>query len=289
MEDAETRRERALGIALEVAKSLGLEARDPRVIKDSNNTIIHLAPTPVVAKVGTTILRPDVAAVLERELRVGLFLAELAAPIAPPVTHVSPGPHFEDGSVVTLWEYIESSGEPSLTGEELGDMLNTFHRAFRDYPEALPDFTANLSRAQSALDNVEMTSALSATDRAFLLEEAATLGEALIDKDIPRHPLHGDPYLDGNILPTEEGPLLVDFEAACVGPYEWDLTSLDRALFAYPSVDRKLLAVLSRMRSLTVSTWCWMQYGRAPEVDEAAHVHLNLLREESLRLSRRLL
>jgi hypothetical protein len=30
-----------------------------------------------------------------------------------------------------------------------------------------------------------------------------------------------------------------------------------------------------------VSTWCWMQYGRAPEVTEAAHVHLRLLREDA--------
>jgi hypothetical protein len=75
--------------------------------------------------------------------------------------------------------------------------------------------------------------------------------------------------------------LLIDLEAACIGPYEWDLTALEAARPMYSKLDDELLAVLSQMRSLCVSTWCWAQYGRAPEVDEGAHVHLRLLRDSA--------
>jgi hypothetical protein len=36
------------------------------------------------------------------------------------------------------------------------------------------------------------------------------------------------------------------------------------------------------VRSLCVAVWCWAQPERAPEVDEAADVHLRLLRGETL-------
>ncbi|MFN2527065.1 MAG: phosphotransferase enzyme family protein [Actinomycetota bacterium] len=280
MDDAGIRRGRAARAALAVAKRLGIETDGARVIKDSNNTIVHLLATSVVAKVGTSTLRPDIRAVLERELDIGLHLAERAAPIAPPVSHVSPGPHLERGTVITLWQYTPSADSPVST-EQLGQMLTSFHRAFADYPEPLPDFTANLERARMGLEHTKLTSALSPSDRAFLLDMAADLEETLKNADIPRHPLHGDPHEDGNILPSNNGPLLIDFEAACVGPYEWDLTSLERAVDAYPLANRNLVMLLSRMRSVVVSASCWMQYGRAPEVDEAAHVHLNFLREKA--------
>ena len=146
----------------------------------------------------------------------------------------------------------------------------------------MPDFTDNLSRARSALEDVDRTPRLPEGDRVFLLEVAARLGNELTAFDLPRHPLHGDPHLDGNVLLSNSGPLLVDFEGACVGPYEWDLTAMGRAHVAYPDADAALLALFSRMRSLTVSAWCWMQCGRAPEVDEAAHVHLEILRGTSV-------
>lgn len=280
MEDAETRRKRAVRAALSVAKRLGMEADEPNVIKDSNNTIVHLSPAAVVAKVGTTTLRLDVTSVLERELNIGRYLAEHGAPIPPPISSVSPGPYFEDGTILTLWEYI-APADSTIIENQLGDMLTAFHRAFTHYPDALPDFMDNLDRAKSFLEEAEKTPQLPQADRSFLLEIAASIEQALGNAHFSRHPLHGDPHLDGNIVWSKDGPLLVDFEAACLGSYEWDLTSLERALVPYPSADRNLLRTLSTMRSLTVSTWCWTQYGRAPEVDEAAHVHLNLLREKA--------
>lgn len=271
--------ELALHAARDVATRLGIDPRNARVIKDSNNTIVHLVSADLVAKVGTTALRPNGLTTLGRELRIGRYLAERGAPIAPPAEGVSSGPHLHGEVVVTLWRYIEPAGGTEISDVGLGSMLRRFHDAFADYPGDLPSFIDNLDRAAIALQDAERTPALMNPDRSFLLDVAATLRENLQDRRLPRHALHGDPHLDGNVLFGKEGPLLVDFEGACLGPYEWDLSALGRAAGAYRDIDRELLADLCRMRSLTVSTWCWMQYGRAAEVDEAAHVHLGLLRE----------
>jgi hypothetical protein len=280
VKDAQARRKRAVEAALDVARILGLDVTDARVLRDANNTIIHLVPVGLVAKVGTTTLRPDAHETLWQELRIALHLAERGAPIGSPSREVPPGPHAHDDAAVTLWQYIEP--EPvDVTDAELGRMLRDFHEAFSDYSAPLPDFRENLQRARAALKDEGCTPLLADDDRSFLSAVAAILADELAGGEIALHPLHGDPHPDGNVLVTKDGPLLVDFEAACLGPYEWDLTALRQASDAYPSIDRDLMALLSRMRSLTVSTWCWMQYGRAPEVDEAAHVHLQLLRENA--------
>jgi hypothetical protein len=51
---------------------------------------------------------------------------------------------------------------------------------------------------------------------------------------------------------------------------------------AFPSVDRNVLDLLRRFRSLAVAVKCWMEPDRDPELAEAAAVHLRLLRAETL-------
>jgi hypothetical protein len=77
--------------------------------------------------------------------------------------------------------------------------------------------------------------------------------------------------------------MLLDFETACRGPLEWDLAALDdAALTLFPGVDRELIVLLRRMRSVCVAAKCWVEPTRARDVFEAAHVHLKLLRGEPL-------
>jgi hypothetical protein len=46
----------------------------------------------------------------------------------------------------------------------------------------------------------------------------------------------------------------------------------------YLGADVALVDQLREARSLCVAAWCWMHPERAPEVKEAAHFHLNVLR-----------
>lgn len=266
----------ALQAAQSVAHDLGVGASLARILRDSNNTVVHLAPAPLVAKVSTT---PHKQGSLEAELRIGLYLADRGAPIARPAIGVDPGPHFSSGVTVTLWEYHEHRVDEQLPPALVSDALRNFHQAFRPFDGQLAPFTDNIDEAANVLSDPSLTPKLPVTDRQFLRHRYEDLSKALASLIFEPQPLHGEPHLDGNVLFTGVGPLFIDFEAACRGPKEWDLTALPlRVAACYPQVDRILLDLLSDARSFTVATWCWTQPDRAPEVGEAARHHLQRLR-----------
>jgi hypothetical protein len=273
------RRSRAIEASSAVARSLGIDCSRPSILKDSNNTIVHLAPAPIVAKVATTTIRPDAPAVLERELSIGLHLASRNAPIAPPASLVAPGPHWHGSTVLTLWEFRDHDPDRSVEPAELAAALKKFHEAFLGYGGELSAFTGQVEEAGKVLSDPSRTPTLPQDDREFLRGVQQRMVISIRSLDFPVRPLHGDPHLDVNVLRTAKGPVFIDFEASCVGPKEWDLSSLGEEVASfYPPIDSALLEVLSLTRSLCVATWCWMQPGRAPEVDEAAHFHLSRLR-----------
>jgi len=51
------RREQAIKAATKIAATYNIKSNEPILLKDSNNTVIHLAPSPVVAKVATSTIR----------------------------------------------------------------------------------------------------------------------------------------------------------------------------------------------------------------------------------------
>lgn len=124
--------------------------------------------------------------------------------------------------------------------------------------------------------------ALTPGDRRFLLGVVSEVEAALSAVTAPRRPLHGSPH-GANWLVSAKGPLLLDFETACRGPVEWDLSALLDDVFAFfRAVDRELVATMRRMRSVCVAVKCWVAPERAPELREAARVHLDLLRGQPL-------
>ena len=61
-----------------------------------------------------------------------------------------------------------------------------------------------------------------------------------------------------NVIWTGDGPLLIDFEASCTGPLEWDLAYLpDEARNAFPDRDEALIERLRAAVSYCVAAWCW--------------------------------
>jgi len=273
------RRQEALEAASAVARRLRIQFSSPTILKDANNTIVHLAPAPVVAKVATTTIRRNAPALLERELSIGLHLASRQAPIGPPTSSVAPGPHWHGDTVLTLWEHRDHDPDRGVEPALLAAALKSFHEAFAGYPEQLPAFTAQVEEAGSVLSDTSRTPTLPQDDREFLRVVQRRMLDSLGAFDFPVQPLHGEPHPEGNVLRTAEGPVFVDFEAACIGPKEWDLSSLGREVASfYPPTNSALLEILSLTRSLCVAAWCWMQPERAPEVEEAAHFHLSRLR-----------
>jgi Phosphotransferase enzyme family len=275
------RRERALTATRQVALAVDLDVTGARVIKDSNNTVVVLPAEQLVSKVSTSTLDGRGRDALERELRLGQHLARHGAAIAPPAGPGIAGPHEYRGVTLTLWCYHEDRPKPSDADAELGEALRGFHAALDDMVNVLPSMVQKVDRAADLLQQPSATPGLSATDRRAAARAPRRVCD-LFDSLGSSTALHGEPH-EGNTIWTESGPLLIDFEAACAGPLEWDLAYLpDGALSAFPDRDDEAVVKLRSAVSFCVAAWCSAQPTRAPEVAAAATYHLDLWRRSWL-------
>jgi Ser/Thr protein kinase RdoA (MazF antagonist) len=233
-----------------------------------------------MAKVGTSHFRDASLEVLDRELSVARHLAWKAAPVFRPSSGVPAGPHHAGGLTITLWQYYEARPFTE-DGRVLGPLLTHVHDALLDYPGHVPRFTVELEDVGRILEDRGRLGRLSDEDHTFVVGVHREVQSSIPASSEDRL-LHGSPH-SGNWLEGPAGSVLLDFETACRGPVEWDLIALgEDALGAFHQIDRDLLALLRRMRSLCVAVKCWLDPDRAPEVKEAATVHLRLLRGEPL-------
>ena len=76
--------------AVSAAAGLGVPCDEPSVLADGANVVVHLRPSPVVAKVAATTaaVRADPAAWLQRELDLAVFLTAAGAPVMVPSPEV---------------------------------------------------------------------------------------------------------------------------------------------------------------------------------------------------------
>jgi GNAT superfamily N-acetyltransferase len=120
--------------------------------------------------------------------------------------------------------------------------------------------------------------ALPEEDRRFLADSLRELHSGFEAFALGDRALHGGPHTS-NLLRTSRGLRWIDLDTVCRGPLEWDLAHLPEAAAAvFPEAEPNALAHARLLVSAEVAVWCWHTYGRAPEVDEAAHFHLDQLR-----------
>ena len=151
----------AVRAAINVAAGLGVTRVEPVVLADGANVIVHLTPSPVVAKVAasTTEIRPDTAAWLQRELDVASFLAGAGIPVLEPSPEIPAATYHGDGHVMSFWRYLRSAGDARPSEATVGSMLRDLHAALRSYPgedempvlAPLSDIPAFLARPQTRL------------------------------------------------------------------------------------------------------------------------------------------
>jgi hypothetical protein len=99
--------------AVTVAAQLGLRSGEPVILHDANNTLVHLRPAPVVARVATmTGAVRQGPAWLKREVEVTAFLVAAGAPVIPPSQQIDPGPHEHDGLSLSFWQLVEEIDAP---------------------------------------------------------------------------------------------------------------------------------------------------------------------------------
>ena len=128
----------AVSSALHVAAGLGLEVIDPQLLRSTNNTVIWLRPSPVVAKVA-----PERNELLEWELVVASVLGRMEAPVVAPFEVAGPAVHRCGRWAVTFWPYHAQTGvtpDPVALGQALERLHDSLDEAARLENWSLPSW-----------------------------------------------------------------------------------------------------------------------------------------------------
>ena len=257
--------------AVATAARLGVACAEPVILADGANVIVHLSPTPVVAKVAaSTPAVRDAAAWLQRELDLAMFLTLAGAPVMKPSYEVPATVQRYDGHVMSFWTYLRLTGTGLPDEATIGSMLRDLHAILRTYPAHLPvlaplgDIPAFLARPQTLL---------TAADVAILSETYVRLTDDLAPAELPGQVLHGDAGA-GNLTAAGGQWVWHDFEDTCFGPVAWDLAASTasprrdrcRILSAYGDpVDPEQLRICEQLRRLHLTIWYALYAERLPE------------------------
>jgi hypothetical protein len=264
----------AVDAAVAVAEAYGLRVEKPVVLREAWHVLVHLWPSPVVARVTSGASGVDPADV-ERELDVARHAARGGAPVVQPSDRLPPGPHRRDGHTLVFWRYLVQAGQ--LDAAAAGRGLRAIHDSLADYDGGLP-------RAGRADEVQAMLAPFAASDDIELLRELAS-------RELPDgQALHGDAHLF-NCIQTPAGPIWHDLETACRGPREYDLAALvlsDRshnsepdarlAAAAYGPYDEDMLEQALPVYASWVAASFMVAVDRRPDAAPALERQLQFLR-----------
>lgn len=277
----------AVRAASEVAVAHGLSFERAIVLQDLSNVIVHLVPTPVVARVATTTgtVRQG-NGWFAREVAVARHLEKAGAPIIPPSTVISPGPHQHEGLVLSFWEFVEILDEP-FDPFLAGRALRSCHEALINFSGDLP-ILALITEGKQLLTQQIAESVFDWTDAQMLSQVSEAWERQLAC--LPMQPLHGDPH-SGNVLNTSQGVLWTDWEDVFIGPIEWDLASLvanpyvfgtDRekaaaAIRGYgQQIDNAVLDLCIEVRTFVALVWSIVLHQQHPSPQRQARIERRL-------------
>ncbi len=254
----------AVAAATKLASDLGLGRVEPRLLRDSSNVLLHLHPSPLVARVATmtAVLRPGVHRWLARDISLAAYLDDRGLPVARPSTDPPPGPYDVGSITIALWRYVPHDPSALVEPATLVAMLGSLHEALRDFPGPLADGpVADLGRMLAQVD-------LDPGVLRLMRADLARLGAVV--SALPAQPLHGDAH-PANVLVTPDGPVWNDFEDAWRGPVAWDYACVagssrpgDWAGAVAGHVDPGALAACRALRSVYSVAWRQLVADRFP-------------------------
>lgn len=237
-EDIAARTEAARKAAVAAGRELGLEIGEGEVLYELFSVVVHLAPSPVVARVPTvlphTTTPESLARRQQQELDVAQWLHDQGTPVIPPSTLVPREPVRRDGFSITFWPFTgeDRSREPDYVKNS--ELTADLHKALEDYPGRLgflssaePRFVREGLERLEGLDLVTPEDLRRARAEWEVLEPLVS-SEAAFRQRFPGiglQPIHGDSP-PANIFASTKGPLFSDFELITYGPVEWDLGGL---------------------------------------------------------------
>ena len=276
----------ALPVLREACRQAGLSSDGAELLRIGENAIFGLAGAPVVVRIGRS---ADRLPRVRRELCVARWLAAAKVP-AVLVDDEIDQPLTVDGHPVSFWRAV-TGGEPVPTHVDLARLLAAYHAA-RDCPCDLDTFEP-LRISESRLAKAE---GVGADDLDFLQRRCADLASQFehLEFALPRGPIHGDAHTR-NLLTDHGQVVLIDFEAAAIGPREWDLlpTSIAVQRYGLPEERYREFAaaygfdvrswtgypVLREIRELTMTTWIMQNVLESQAVADEFAVRVASLRE----------
>jgi hypothetical protein len=260
--------ESAVAAALTVAREQGIRCDDPVVLRDAWHVLVHLRPSPVVARVSSSIPYPegpDPEGIV-RELAIASYCARAGCAVVPPAEEVEAVPQYQGGHVLAFWRYVEPYDDPDPRAA--GRALREIHEALAGYDGELPAFG-------HPEETAAMLDALPPGDDVELVREIASRRP-----DVAAQPLHGDAQLL-NCLGSPTGPLWLDFETACHGCREYDLAALGPgpALDAHGSHEAELVEAMFPVYIAWVAASMMIALPRRPGLAGAVERLVTQLRE----------
>jgi hypothetical protein len=192
----------------------GLDATGARLLRVHSNTVFYLPASGTVARISSG---TDAARRVAASLRVTQWLARREFPTVRPKVGSA---IVHDGLVVSFWEH-EATITASRSPAALAGLLRRLH-SFRDAPPGLPPMPDPLQGVERALH--DHPGALDGTDRAWLSAAITDCQRqwAGMRFMLPPGLVHGDAH-PNNLLYTQHGALLGDWDHVGHGPREWDL------------------------------------------------------------------
>lgn len=252
-QDIAARTSAALDAAVEAGRELGLDVGEAEVLYELFSVVVHLAPSPVVARIpvvlpATTTL-DSLAARQRDELAVASWLAGRGVPVIEPSPLVPAEPVRRGGFSMTFWAYVEQDREREPDYAANTRSTARLHAALRDYPGELaflssaePEFvTAALAELASRPELLAADDLERAVREWEVLEPLVRSREAFEARfpGVPLQPVHGDSP-PANIFHGVEGDRYSDFEMVTLGPVEWDLGGLGPLAPAYDEGAREV-------------------------------------------------
>ncbi|HWZ91627.1 MAG TPA: phosphotransferase [Polyangiaceae bacterium] len=259
--------------AVEILRASGLVIDDWTVLGSSSRVVLALRPCHWVARVAQL----DALTRLARELAVAAHVASVGGPVAPPAA--SPGPYLGATVAVTLWQPLTALGQ--LTEAAVGNAYVELRRSLDSFAGALPDFREEIRAASRQAAEASLPG-VSQADAVFLRDTLASSESLLSPFSWNSVALHGDAH-SGNVINTTDGPRWFDFESACAGPVEWDLSALSECPSGIEH-NRDLLRTLVTLRRAAVVLWCAMKPNPSAAESEAFSHHLAALRAGTMEM-----
>lgn len=276
----------------EACRLVGLDANEARLIRLGENAIYRLSDAPFVVRIARSAQMLDD---VRKEMRVARWLAIEDYPAIRLVSdlHDAETPLLVESHPVTFWHSIDSV-EPSPGPSDLGQLLRRLHEL--PVPEwlALPNFQP-FSRVERRLNCPPPEATSEEVD--FLRSRFKQLQDAVANLkfQFPFGPVHGDAHPKNLLRRTTGDVVLLDFEAFCWGPREWDLSLMAGYRYGFEWLSEREYAdfinayghdisqwegfrVLSAIRELGMTTWLMQLAGHDASCRDEFHLRVDDLR-----------